>query len=75
MEGVAKNDFSWKSFLKNFGLEFSVFGMPWERFSGFLSLENRFENDFFLVKNRILRPGSGYADPWVFGPSKNKRIG
>ena len=32
MEGIAKIDFSWKSFLMNFGIDFYVFWMPWEPF-------------------------------------------
>ena len=42
MEGIAKNDLSWKSFLMNFGID--LFGSLGDRFSDFLGLENRLEN-------------------------------
>ena len=38
------------------------FGGLGSGFSGFLGLENELDNEVILVKNRILRSGSGDAD-------------
>ena len=43
IEGIAKNDFSWKSFLMKSRIVFSFFSSIGSRFSVF-SLENRLEN-------------------------------
>ena len=43
MAGIAKIDFSWKSFLMFF--RFLFFGGLESRLSGFLGLENRLENE------------------------------
>ena len=71
MEGIATSTFI-EIVLNEFqDALLSFFGNLGSGFSGFLSLENRLVNDTFFMKNRISRPGSGLADPWVFGPSKD----
>ena len=42
-------------------------------FLDFQALKTGLKTKRFLVKNRILRPGSGGADPGVFGPSKDMK--
>ena len=67
MESIAKIDFSWKSFLKNFGINCSCFvDALGAVFSDCLCLVNKLETKRFFVKNRISSPGSGGADRGVF---------
>ena len=51
MEGLAKIEFSWKSVLKNFGIDlFVFFPCCWSCFSDFLGLGNKFENETVFSK-------------------------
>ena len=59
---------------KDFRNRFLVFvGCLGSCFSDFLGLENKFENEAIFSKKQISRSGSGYADPWLFGPSKDRK--
>ena len=63
IEGIAQIDFSWKSFLVNFGMHFYRFLKALGTvFLVFLSLENKLENKAIFMKNRISSSGSGDAD-------------
>ena len=72
IEGIAKNECSWISFLKNFWIVFLCFvdalGAVFLTFQG---LKTSLETKRFLTKSQIHHSGSGEADPRVFGPSKN----
>ena len=67
-EGIVKTNFSQKSFVMNFRVDFS--GFLWGlgiRFSVFLFLENKLKSDAFLMIKRISSLGSGGGDLTGFG--------
>ena len=72
MDDIAKNDLSWKSFLKNFGTDFYCFMMPWDPFFlTFQASKTSLKTERFFMKSRISSPGSGGGDLGVFGPSRD----
>ena len=63
IEGIAKFDLSWKSFLKNFGIDFDCFvDSLGAAFLIFEALKASLKTKRLLVKSQILRSGSGEAD-------------
>ena len=72
MQGIAKIDFSWKSFLMNFGNRFLLFfDSLGHRFSDFLSLGNRFENKGIFCDVTDPEPSIWWVEsPRYLGPLK-----
>ena len=69
MEGIANIDFSWKSFLMNFGIDFYRFlDASGAVFLTFQASKTSLKTERLFMKPIISSPGSGGGDPRVFGP-------